>query len=105
MLLKCKCEKPPFHYLNFERNELGYDVSGGEVAEEICNECGTKWLVYLLEEPHYTKSGRWWRIKVTNEEYTKETVKEIIESKEWCFVGGSFYDSQGKKVNAPIKIT
>ena len=34
-----------------------------------------------------------------------EKSKEYIESKSWCFIGGSFHNSTGKKCNAPIKIT
>jgi len=105
IFFKCHCEKPPFNYLDFTTNELGENLSGGEVSIDTCNKCGANWLRYFIDEPHYSNSGRWWRVKLTIQDISPEKSKEYIESKSWCFIGGSFHNSTGKKCNAPIKIT
>lgn len=105
LFFKCNCEKPPFHYLDFNRSDIGEDSSGAEISVDTCKKCGAIWLVYLIEEPHYSNSGRWWRTKLITPEITPELSKDYIESQDWCFVGGSFHNSTGIKKNAPIKIT
>ena len=105
VFFKCSCENPPFSYLNFDRSDLGADPSGAEVSVDTCKKCGVSWLVYLIEEPHYSNSGRWWRAKLATSAITLESSKGYIESQDWCFIGGSFHGSMGKKQSAPIKIT
>jgi hypothetical protein len=103
----CRCHEPPFHYLNFERSALGTDSFNADVALETCKLCGACWLVYLIEEEHRSRSGRWWRVPITREErpsVTLRTSKETVERAAWCFVGGSFHDSTGRRVNAPIAV-
>ena len=93
MIFKCKCKKPPFHYLDYNIVDLGED-NQGEATLETCKKCNTVWLNYLIEEPHHSNSGRWWRVEVLPNEVSSlsmNTVKSYIESKETCFVGGSFY--------------
>ena len=103
----CTCEQPPFHYLNFAREEIGEDHYGAEVAIETCRECNRMWLVYLIEEPHYTKSGRWWRVPITPLErinFQPQAARQFIESKDWCYIGGSFYGSPGQKKTGRIVV-
>jgi hypothetical protein len=103
--LTCACAEPPFHYLNFERVALGMDPFHAEVSIDTCKRCGTPWLVYLIEQEHHTGSGRWWRVALSSEMGKGPTVAEarsIVEQASWCFVGGSFYNSTGHRVNAPI---
>jgi hypothetical protein len=104
MFNKCKCEKPPFSYLDFTTTDLGCDYNGAEVSIDQCKICGTKWLKYLIEEPHYSNSGRWWRAILNESSVNAEMAKDYIQSREWCFLGGSFYNTTGKKIDAPIKI-
>ncbi len=105
MFLKCRCEKPPFSHLDYESSELGEDSSGAEVSIEMCKKCGVSWLKYFIEEPHYSGSGRWWIVKLSTASISTLEAKEYIQSQAWCFVGGSFHNSAGKKLNAPITIT
>jgi len=58
----CNCRKPPFHFPGFTVLELGEDLSGASISVATCKKCGAKWLNYLIEEPHHTGSGRWWRV-------------------------------------------
>ncbi len=96
----CKCETPPFHHINFVREELGEDQYGTEVALEPYKECNRVWLVYLIEEPHYANSGRWWRVLITPSErknFISMLARQFIGNKDWCYIGGSFYNSQSQK--------
>ena len=104
MFFKCKCQKPPFYYLDYEIVTLG-ENDQGEASVETCKSCGTVWLKFLIEEPHYSKSGRWWRAKVDPEEVsslTIENVKFFIERQDECFAGGSYYKKGIHKKNKPI---
>jgi hypothetical protein len=103
----CSCDKPPFQYLEYDTESLGYDSDFGEVSVDTCKKCNKQWLKYLIEEEHYSKSGRWWRIPIKNINNKKLTVKDaksFIESAEWCFIGGSYYEGKISKITAPIKI-
>ncbi|MBU2983979.1 hypothetical protein KO528_01330 [Saccharophagus degradans] len=105
MIFKCACEKPPFNYLDYKTTNLGEDNNGAEVSIDHCKKCGSNWVKYLIEEPHYSNSGRWWRAISSEPALSADIAKEYIQSREWCFIGGSFHNSTGKKVYAPITIT
>ena len=103
----CKCETPPFYYADFHSAELGVGSHYADVTIQTCKKCGKKWLKFLIEEEHYTKSGRWWRAPVEPEKLssiTAENAKQFIESLDWCFVGGSYYDGKIQIEKRPIKI-
>ena len=103
----CKCEEPPFFYFDYHTVDLGVGANYASVNIDTCKKCGKKWLKVLIEEEHYSRSGRWWRAPVEPERVssiTPETATQFIESLEWCFVGGSYYDGKIQKVNGPIEI-
>ena len=105
--MTCVCAEPPFHYLRFERAELGADSFNADVSIETCKACAQLWLVYLIEEEHYSRSGRWWRAPISREQrdaLTPAAARQFIERSPWCFVGGSFHDSTGYRANAPIAV-
>lgn len=102
---RCDCERPPFNYADYKIEILGEDTTYGEVSLNQCLKCGAYWLKYLIEEPHYTNSGRWWRIRISKGELkaiTVENAKEYIMSQDTCFVGGSFYKQGIHKQERPI---
>ncbi len=101
----CICENPPFHYLNYEKLKCATDPFGAQITLEKCKNCGNIWLVYLIEEPHYSRSGRWWRIKLISNDINVESARSHIENSKYCFVGGTYFQSTGKRATAPIKIT
>lgn len=105
MFFECVCLSPPFSYLNYESNELGCDSAGAEVSINICKKCSKLWLKYLIEQPHYSKSGRWWIAELNVNSISVESARNYIESQKWCFIGGSYFESAGIKLKAPIKIT
>lgn len=103
----CQCDRPPFHFTNFKTVELGEDSFGAEIAIDTCNICGLSWVNCLIEEPHYSKSGRWWRAVLPNENRTMlsaENARAFVEQQGACFVGGSYFNSTGYRINSPIKI-
>lgn len=101
----CLCRTPPFDYKNFERTALGEDSQGADVSICMCKSCGTKWLKYLIEEPYYTKAGRWWQVEVKpGIEVTPKNAKVIVEAQRDGFAGGSRFNSTGFAVHAPIRV-
>lgn len=105
MFFKCSCEKPPFIYSNYDSDELGCDSTGAEVSIHTCKKCSKSWLKYLIEQPHYSKSSRWWLATLSATSISTELAKNYIESQKSCFIGGDYFESTGKKIGAPIKIT
>lgn len=105
--MTCKCHQPPFHFSDFERMELGEDAFGAEVSLATCKQCGVAWLRYLIEEPHYSRSGRWWRVMLQPEmrnAISAANAKAFIEQQAHVFAGGSFFNSAGHSVDGPIRI-
>jgi hypothetical protein len=106
-LMACACAAPPFHFLDFYSSCLGQDTFGEDIRLDQCKTCGSYWLVYLLEWPHYSKSGRWWCAPISNSiaaRISVEEAKRFIESLEWCYVGGSFYKQGCHKQFSPISV-
>ncbi len=104
----CTCQNPPFFYLNFDTRDLGRNEEYGEVSIEVCKQCGSKWVRYSIEDEQHSRSGRWWRAQILNDEdglvLTAGNAKEFIERQEWCFAGGSFYEIGVHKMMKPIKV-
>jgi hypothetical protein len=103
----CACRRPPFRFQDYDTVLLGEDKHGAEVSVSLCRYCGATWLKYLIEEPHYSRSGRWWRVEIPaqgRKEVSAETAREWVEQSAEGFAGGSFFDSQGHAIAAPIKL-
>lgn len=86
---------------------MGEDSHGAAISVSTCNFCGDRWLTYRMEWPHYSQSGRWWRVKVSPEEkhaVSVATAREFVERSSGGFAGGSFFNSRGHPVTAPINI-
>jgi hypothetical protein len=78
----------------------------GEISINTCRYCGTKWINYLYEYPFFTRGGRYYKGIVTDEklkELTPGTVAEYLESLDWYFYGGSFFDTPGKIGSGPLR--
>lgn len=106
----CGCMHPPFHYTNFVSMEIGIDATNGyetEVQIDTCRVCGSRWLKYLVQEAAVTRSGRWYRGLISAETaraITPGTAAAVLESLEWCFVGGSALNSTGLKREGPVVV-
>ncbi len=107
MFCECKCCIPPFNFQNFSKTHLGEDASGAEITLDRCTHCGQLWLNYLIEDPSFSHSTRWWRVVLTLEQkqgISAATSRGFIEQQAWCFIGGSYYGSSGNRSEAPIRI-
>ena len=103
----CACKEPTFHFTDDQTVELGEDSHGAAISLSTCRHCGDLWLTYLIEWPHYSRSGRWWRVKVSpgeKQSVSIATARELIERAAGGFAGGSFFDSPGHPVTAPINV-
>lgn len=107
MQASCKCKQPPFYFGDYVTIESGDDPRGAEVSLSTCKRCGVVWLTYLIEDPQYSRSGRWWRVEVSPElrgQVSAATAKEFIERQPDGFAGGSFFNSSGHAIVAPIHV-
>jgi hypothetical protein len=107
MFRQCTCRQPPFHFSDFDIVDMGEDQYGAGISLSSCKHCRTSWLEYLVEEPQYSRSGRWWRVEVPAEHMGEATVanaRAYIESAAQGFAGGSYFDSNGHPIAAPIAI-
>jgi hypothetical protein len=103
----CICRHPPFRYTDYDTVELGEDARGAEIGLSTCKSCGAIWLEYRIDEPHYHRSGRWWRVEIAAADATSAsaaTAGEWVERSPTGFAGGCFFDSPGHAIVAPIRI-
>lgn len=106
----CRCMTPPFNYQDFDSVTIGVDKTYGrfgEVSLETCRACRRKWLRYFVEYESFSKSGRWYRGLVSEEiarTVSPEKAIAILQSLEWRFAGGSFFESTGFKSSDPVLV-
>lgn len=107
MQISCKCQRPPFYFTDYDTVENGEDARGAEVSLSTCKRCGAVWLTYLIEEPQYSRSGRWWRVQVVPEcmaEVSVASARAYIERQPHGFAGGRFFNSSGHPIVGPIHV-
>jgi len=103
----CSCRHPPFQYTDYDTEHIGEDSHGADIAVSTCKACGSVWLKYLVEEPHHSRSGRWWRVELPADAakgVSAASARGLIECSAEGFAGGSYFDSQGHAITAPIRI-
>jgi hypothetical protein len=104
----CTCRHPPFWFVDYYTVHLGEDSHGADISHFTCKHCGATWLMYLIEEPHYSRSGRWWRVEIKEKNtnaVSAATARQYIERSAAGFAGGSYFNSQGHAITAPIKVS
>lgn len=105
---ECRCYNPPFDYRDYDSTPMGIDMTNmryGEVSLKICKHCRTKWLDYHVEYEAFTASGRWFRAPISDEallSLTPDQVVPFLERQPWYFLGGSYYQSQGKRSSGSV---
>jgi len=103
----CTCRQPPFRFSDYHTVDLGEDSRGAEISLDTCKSCGKLWLAYRIDEPHYRRSGRWWRVEIAAGDpstVSAATARDYVERSTEGFAGGSFFDSQGHAIAAPIRV-
>src|SRR5579872_34455 len=72
----CTCEYGQAPYTEFESRELGVDDTEGRFAEvtlERCKTCRRLWLRYFVEYEAFSRSGRWARGLISEEDAASMT--------------------------------
>jgi len=98
----CLCHYPPFSASDFSLMVLGVDTTNGrygDVKVEVCRQCKTSWLSYLVEYEAFPNSARWYRGIIEKddiESMSPEKAPQYLEGLAWYFVGGSHFGTNGK---------
>jgi hypothetical protein len=99
---------PPLDYRDYKGKDIGVDESKGRFADvsiERCKHCGQNWLNYHYELEYISHSGRWYRGAITSEQAKRVTAAgalEMLAGLPWHLYGGSYYDTSGKRRDAPL---
>jgi hypothetical protein len=103
----CTCfTAPPTHLIGVK--DLGLDSYLAEVSVLICQECGQHWLRYFYEVEAFTGSGRWYLGPITPEQFAAlivEQAKTLLESLDWYYYGGSYYDGRNGRTSGNIVLS
>lgn len=86
---------------------LGMDKHFAEISVCKCLNCGQNWLRYFYENEGFTGSGRYFEGAITDEELESLTVdnaNSILESLEWYYYGGSYFDGKKGKTVGKINL-
>jgi hypothetical protein len=89
-------------------SDLGLDRQLAEVAVLICQDCGQHWLRYFYEVEAFTGSGRWYLGAITPEQLaslTLERAKNTLESLNWYYYGGSYYEGRNGRTSGNIVLS
>ncbi|QYK54307.1 MAG: hypothetical protein KF824_05265 [Fimbriimonadaceae bacterium] len=101
----CSCLEQHQSSLMVE-SHLGMDKSSGEVSVLKCPQCGQLWLRYFYENEAVTASGRWYECPISAYEkkmVTVDSAVDLMNSKPWFYVGGSYFDGLISKSKPPIR--
>lgn len=96
---ECKCFNPPFDFADFDSHSLGTAADHAEISIQICKNCGTKWLHYFFENEAFTKSGRWYRGLISDQETAHllpDKAVSHLENLNWYVYGGSYFETTGR---------
>ena len=98
----CACLDPD-QRSEWERSSVGVDETKGrygEVSLQRCLRCRRVWLHYFVTYEGFSRSGRWFRAIVSDEEavsVTPETAAGLIAAQPWHLYGGSYFGHGGKR--------
>ena len=107
---QCSCMTPPFSYKDFVSNAVGVDETHGrfgDVSLETCIHCNSTWIRYFVEYEAFSCSGRWYRGQISEmdaQRITAENAASFLEGLPWYFLGGSYFDSTGRKGCGPLSL-
>lgn len=99
---QCACEEPTASHTCFESRYVGCDRTNGRFADvtvERCTTCARLWLRYCVEYEGFSRSGRWARGLITQEDaagITEATAAQYIDALDWHIRGGSHFDGASR---------
>ena len=104
----CSCYNPQAHFTVFDEESIGTEAEHyGDVSLLTCKHCQKIWLRFLLEYEFQTMAGRYYRGLIDENiagQVTPDTAAVILESLDWCFFGGSWFNHAGQRSQGPVKI-
>lgn len=107
---RCGCETPPFRSAEFDARFVGVDPTlgrFGEVSIQTCKRCGTAWLHYAVEYEAFSRSGRWYRGKLSDDaagRVTPENAVAHLEAMDEYIYGGSFFGTTGARGRGALRL-
>jgi hypothetical protein len=105
---ECTCMRPAFDYRDFDRAELGVDPANGrfgDVSLQRCRHCGRAWLHYHYEVEAFSRSGRWYRGLLSEEQAARATADNalrVLAELPWHHYGGSWFETTGRRSDLPL---
>jgi hypothetical protein len=100
---QCACMSPRCRHDAYDETDVGRDETNGRFGDVTilrCKHCGNIWLKYQVEYEAFTKSGRWFLGLISDETsklITAENAIAALDSLDWRFMGGSYFESAGFK--------
>lgn len=91
----CPCFVPGYSGEWTDRADIGVTDHFWEVSRMRCAQCGTPWLRAFLEHEAFSRSGRYYRMPVTDaalEALTPDAAVCMIETVAFRIAGGSRFD-------------
>jgi len=77
-----------------------------EVTVEQCKRCGQRWLRYFYGIEAFSRSGRWYRVVLSQEDaaaVTSTNAAEVLSHPTWHFRSGSDFDTEGVRCEWRLK--
>ena len=107
----CVCLDEPGWFDQYEQiRYVGVDKTKGrfgDVTLRRCKDCGRYWLRYFVEYEAFTGSGRWYMGLISPEtarSLRPEAAVEYLNSLEWTFYGGSYFDGKKGRWTGPVRV-
>ena len=104
----CACEDGSARFDRFEGRAVGVDGAAGRFAEvEIwrCHACGRPWLRYSMEQEAFSRSGRWTRGLISEDQaaaVTAQSAEAILAGLPWRLEGGSYFNGVASRRSGPL---
>jgi hypothetical protein len=105
----CKCHESGIDISHLaSKRHLGIDETHGRFADVSllqCSICGSLWLHYRVEYEGFSRSGRWGMALISEATASitaPETAADYIDQQPWCVIGGSYWNSSGKRGMGPL---
>jgi hypothetical protein len=108
MSLDCRCERGDARHDEFDSRFVGVDPTAARFAEvtlERCRSCGRLWLRYLVEHEAFSRSGRWARGPISEEDaatITPHQAEPFLNGLRHYLYGGSYFDGRWGRRSGPM---
>jgi transposase-like protein len=106
----CPCKAPQCNAENFNFSFWATDTTNNRFAEisiYTCKHCNSQWVHYFVEYEAYSKSGRWYRCRITPlqlQQLTANNTVDFLEQAADYFYGGSYFNTTGKYGSGKVKV-